>query len=197
MANFSPRELYGGLIRAALPENYIDASDLRQIPDHQGVFLSPKTLTSLIFEINEYVSTTTDAAAVDFHFKDVIAEPDHVYGNLSGPTQVTMAAASLNQYPAYICEGSITSPEVDKNASSALPLEWQQDPQTNDYYTKVYQLVVRLVKYETDLCVRINVPLREMQSQEEATAEEDFAKVMMEKIVATFDVVNFGLFHAA
>ncbi len=49
---------------APLPSDYLDASTLRQIPDHQEVFLSPRTLTSLIFEINQYVApsavTTTN-----------------------------------------------------------------------------------------------------------------------------------------
>ena len=196
MAKYANRRLYGGAITVDLPQDYIDASDLRQVPDHQEVFLSPKTLTSVIFEINQYLNTANDANAVHFHFTDVIAQPDHVNGKLSSPTRVNMANTTLRDFPAYVLEGTIVSPEVDKKAASTLPLDWQQDPQTEDFYTEAYQLVVRMAKYETDLCVRVNVPLREMVSQEDAIKEEDHAKAMMEKIVATMDVKDFGLLGA-
>ncbi|KAL2829000.1 hypothetical protein BDW59DRAFT_40619 [Aspergillus cavernicola] len=59
MATFTSQDLYGGAIKAAIPEGWLDASDLRQIPDHQELFLSPITLSTLIFEINERVSEET------------------------------------------------------------------------------------------------------------------------------------------
>ncbi|KIY02568.1 uncharacterized protein Z520_01033 [Fonsecaea multimorphosa CBS 102226] len=52
---YGARELYGGAMTVQLPVELIDSSDIRQIPDHQEVFLSPTTLTSIIFEINDYV----------------------------------------------------------------------------------------------------------------------------------------------
>ncbi|OAP58932.1 hypothetical protein AYL99_06229 [Fonsecaea erecta] len=52
---YGVRQLYGGAITVELPVDLIDSSDIRQIPDHQEVFLSPTTLTSIIFEINDYV----------------------------------------------------------------------------------------------------------------------------------------------
>jgi Ran-interacting Mog1 protein len=196
MAVFTTRELYGGAITAQLPEDYIDASDLRQVPDHQEVFLSPKTLTSVIFEINQYVKTTNDANAVHFHFNDVIPNEDRLAGDLAAPTQVEMTNPSVKDFLAYFIQGTIVSPEADKKAPSTLPIDWQQNPETKDVLTKAYQLVVRMAKYETDLCIRINVPLKEMLAQEDASKEEDYVKGMTEKIVATFDVKDFGLFGA-
>ncbi|KAJ9604045.1 hypothetical protein H2200_011568 [Cladophialophora chaetospira] len=54
-ARYAVRELYGGAMKVELPVELIDSSDIRQVPDHQEVFLSPTTLTSIIFEINTYV----------------------------------------------------------------------------------------------------------------------------------------------
>ncbi|RMZ77334.1 hypothetical protein DV737_g4363, partial [Chaetothyriales sp. CBS 132003] len=195
MAGFSTRELYGGAITSELPRDYIDASSVRQVPDHQEVYLSPKQLTSLIFEINQYVAAGNDADAVQLHFNDVIAQPDHLDGQASAPRLISLARASVKGFPAYIIQGTIVSPEIDKSAS-ALPVEWQQNPKTKDYFTKVLVVVVRLAKYGADLCVRINVPLREL-SPEQATAEDQHASEIIEKIVSTLDVKDFGLFGAA
>ncbi|ETI29501.1 hypothetical protein G647_01954 [Cladophialophora carrionii CBS 160.54] len=56
-ATYGVRQLYGGALTVELPVELIDSSDIRQIPDHQEVFLSPTTLTSIIFEINTHIST--------------------------------------------------------------------------------------------------------------------------------------------
>jgi hypothetical protein len=194
MSDLVSKELYGGAMKVELPKDFIDASDLRQVPDHQEVFLSPKTLTSLIFEINEYVHKENDAQASVFHFRDVISEDDDLAEELPSPIQIAMSKDSLKAFPAYVLQGGIISPEINKKASSALPVEWQQTPQMNKWLTKVYQLVVRMHEYKTDLCVRLNVPTKEMSSQEEVEKEENFAKAMVQKIVETLDVTDFGLF---
>ena len=192
MADFSMRELFGGAIISRLPKDFIDASDLRQIPDHQEVFLSPKTLTSIIIEINQYVPTHDDPAAVHFHFKDVMPATDRLESDLAAPTPVTMSA--MRDFPTYFLEGTIIELEIDKKASNALPVEWQQTPATKEVKTRVYQLVVRLKKYGTDLCVRINVPLKELEPQGKVKEEEDYAKCIVEDIVKSLEVKDFGLF---
>ena len=52
---FGRRELYGGAITATLPDQSIllDASDLRQVPDHQEVFLARTSLMSVVVETNQ------------------------------------------------------------------------------------------------------------------------------------------------
>jgi hypothetical protein len=193
MASFGNRELFGGAITVQLPTTMIDSSDIRPIPDNEEVFLSNTTLTSLIFEINEYVKQP-DPAALYLHFTDVIAPPDRLEGEFDAPIKPTMSTNSLKDFPAYLVTGSIVSPEIDKKASSTLPVEWQQTPQTTDYLTKCYQLVVRMEKYGTDLVARLNVPYKELVEKEAIEAEEAVAKGIMEKIIATIDIKDFGLF---
>uniref|UniRef100_A0A0K3CEM9 Ran-interacting Mog1 protein n=1 Tax=Rhodotorula toruloides TaxID=5286 RepID=A0A0K3CEM9_RHOTO len=49
------RQLYGGAITTTIPPSFIDASDLRQVPDTQEVFLAPDSDLSLITEVLELV----------------------------------------------------------------------------------------------------------------------------------------------
>lgn len=196
MVVYASKALYGGAIAIALPQDFIDVSDLRQVPDHQEVFLSPTNLTSITFEINQYVEKQNDTAAVHFHFEDVIAGSDRVAQKLGEPTKVTMSKPSLEAFPAYLLQGGILAPEIDADAPSNLPVEWQQSPQMKELLTQVLQLVIRMEKYETDLCLRIDMPMKEMLSQDAVKKEEIFVKEMMERVVATLEVKDFGLFGA-
>jgi hypothetical protein len=193
MATFETRELYGGAITASIPSTYIDASDIRQIPDHQEVFLSNATLSSLIFEINEFVKQP-DPAALYFHFTDVIAPPDRLAENLDAPTKVSLASETFKTFPAYLVQGSIVTPEIDRKAPSNLPVEWQQTPETKNVLTTCYQVVIRMEKYGTDFCVRMNVPQKELFEDSDKEAEGALAKEIIGKIVETLDVKDFGLF---
>ncbi|KEF62280.1 uncharacterized protein A1O9_00252 [Exophiala aquamarina CBS 119918] len=244
-ATYGLRELYGGAITVQLPVELIDSSDLRQIPDHQEVFLSPSSLTSIIFEINNYViapdpvttsttttstasgivttSTTTavfsdaditaehdtDLAAAAYHFTDVISLPDTLASPLGLAQKITMASPSLDKFPAYVLPGTIISyepvrrpgpgqnqpplPPPANPADSASPST--TNPPAASSLEHQQQLLIRLQPYETDLCVRINIPMKEIANDEnELKHEERFASEILEHIVATLDVKDFGLF---
>ncbi|CAL5874435.1 uncharacterized protein PFLUO_LOCUS8731 [Penicillium psychrofluorescens] len=55
MAQFADQDFFGGTIRGVVPQGWIDGSTLREVPDHQELFLSPTTLSTLIIEINQRV----------------------------------------------------------------------------------------------------------------------------------------------
>ncbi|EXJ85128.1 hypothetical protein A1O3_05803 [Capronia epimyces CBS 606.96] len=230
-SSYATRGLFGGAMRVQLPVELIDSSDLRQVPDHQEVFLSPTTLTSIIFEINDYVeqsdlpssqhpttttttttrpdgttttTTTTvvngnaaretaesDAEAAQHHFTDVISPPDTLAAPLPRPQQVRLQSPSLAAYPAYILAANIrsydTAHRAPQTASSPNPLQ---------SLVHQIQLLVRIQDYATDLCVRINVPLKELADHSQAAAEAAFARDVLARVVATLDVVEFDLFGA-
>ncbi|KAJ5482894.1 hypothetical protein N7539_006340 [Penicillium diatomitis] len=56
MAHITTKDFFGGAIRGIVPHRWIDGSDLREVPDHQELFLSPDTLSTFIIEINQRVS---------------------------------------------------------------------------------------------------------------------------------------------
>jgi hypothetical protein len=50
--------------------------------------------------------------------------------------------------------------------------------------------------YDTDLCVRINVPLKELSAEDDGKVarEEMFAEEVMGRVVRTLDLRDEGLF---
>ncbi|KAI2851739.1 hypothetical protein CBS11350_946 [Aspergillus niger] len=64
---YTSQPLYGGAIKGLIPKGWLDASNLRQIPDHQELYLSPTTLSTLIYEINEYVPDSTSQETLSKH----------------------------------------------------------------------------------------------------------------------------------
>lgn len=199
MAHFTTILLYGGAILCPVPTTYIDSSTLREIPSHQEVFLSPTTLTSIIIEINQHeTSTTSDIDAAIYHFRDVVDTAD-VVSESTQPVAVTMRKESLARFPALMMSGMVVSKEkVDSNLNSGtvLPAEWEQTPsvQMVEVQTMMYQLLVRMEKVGTDLCVRINVPLKEFEG-EAGEKEMAFGRECLEWMVERLDVKDFGLFE--
>ncbi|RAH72249.1 Ran GTPase-binding protein MOG1, partial [Aspergillus aculeatinus CBS 121060] len=67
MPTYTPQPLYGGAIQGIIPQGWIDASTLREIPDHQELYLSPTTLSSLIIELNQPVPNPVAQATLRAH----------------------------------------------------------------------------------------------------------------------------------
>lgn len=72
------QRLFGGAIELELPDGMFSASSLRQIPDHQEVFLHQSFVnTSLILEILEGMSVGTDLMTAGMtHWEDLAADND-------------------------------------------------------------------------------------------------------------------------
>ncbi|RAL03758.1 Ran GTPase-binding protein MOG1 [Aspergillus ibericus CBS 121593] len=171
MTTYTPQPLYGGAIKGLIPENWIDASTLRQIPDHQELYLSPTTLSTLIYEINEYVPTNTsletltqyphllpstqqpsqtpeeekeflDRAAVIYHLLDLLDEGDDL-AILAPPTRVTLGGRGMEgRGRGYM--GCVEFRSKSRNGQGIG--------------TKCWFLVVRLEEQGSDLVVWGNVP---------------------------------------
>ena len=108
-----------------------------------------------------------------------------------------MHSPSLSKFPAYSMSGiSKETVKSKPNPSSLLPPEWEHTPtsQTVDVQIVMYQLLVRMKSVETDLCVRINVPLKEFEG-EAGKKEMGFGEECLRKMVQSLDVRDFGLFE--
>jgi Ran-interacting Mog1 protein len=232
MSSFSTRDLYGGAITAQLPTDFLDASDLRQVPDHQEVYLSPRTLTSAVLEINQYISSpcptvsqtgvdpfliapappkaggsangaeaganlnlnNDNAAAALYHLRDLV-DPKDTLTLISTPKSVQMQRPSLAGLPAFIVRGRVSTRETKGRVPSVLPEEYQHAPDVEvQTSTTIRLLLVRIEAKGTDLCVAVNVPWKELEEGKGVEEEEGFADAVLENVVKSLDVRDFGLF---
>ncbi|EAW06872.1 Ran GTPase-binding protein MOG1 [Aspergillus clavatus NRRL 1] len=133
MTSFSEYAFYGGAIQGAIPTGWVDGSTLREVPDHQELFLSPSTLSNLILEINQRVTQeqalsaldeqsalrggipatpeTIDKAAAIYHLRDLCDEDDQLQVVLA-PAAVSMARIPASR--AYKGVVQITSPKQQR-----------------------------------------------------------------------------------
>lgn len=68
-----PVSLFGGAITTALPPTFADVSEIRQVPDHQEVWLDRDGFTSVVVEVLERVEKA-DEEALQFHLSDLVEE---------------------------------------------------------------------------------------------------------------------------
>eukprot|EP00919_Chromeraceae_sp_WS-2016_P006735 GHVR01015840.1.p1 GENE.GHVR01015840.1~~GHVR01015840.1.p1 ORF type:complete len:128 (-),score=13.06 GHVR01015840.1:263-646(-) len=69
-------KLYGGALESALVGDFLDSSKIREIPDHQEVFIWKDNSSSLIFEIVNYESQVNDLNAAQHFFSDYVDSED-------------------------------------------------------------------------------------------------------------------------
>ncbi|KAJ5898860.1 hypothetical protein N7495_003604 [Penicillium taxi] len=191
MAEFKNQEFFGGSIRGVVPKNWIDASTLREIPDHQELFLSPSTLSNLIIEINQRVSAEdalstfatlsqqqptlaaedsaasatpnfVDKAAALYHLNDLCDEGDSMQV-VTLPQRVSPGRLAATAPP-----GSQVT--MYKGVVLFLNAPRQRGGQfapvsATNQPTKLtcHYLIVRLESQETDLLVFSNVPHEEFE----------------------------------
>lgn len=150
---------------------------------------------------------TSDLAAAAHHFTDVITPPDTLGAPLPPARPVIMGKPSLAQAPAYALAGTITTYETRRlgNHPSAAPSVQPTSSPSNSSLVHQLQLLIRLPRYSTDLCVRINVPTKlvtgpgngsdvSSANQLDVEREEAFAVQLLHKIISSLDVLQFGLF---
>ncbi|KAB8224736.1 hypothetical protein BDV33DRAFT_199408 [Aspergillus novoparasiticus] len=220
MTTYTPRDFYGGAIKGLIPQNWVDASNVREIPSHQEVYLSRTTLTSQITEINQRVTDSEtssldtlinaqlrtyqldpDAKAALYHVHDLCDEDDKLE-IVTAPTRVI-----LKKFPAgvvgYRGVVRVVSPKASSKAGSrvgsgiggAVAGSSAEGELTST--VTLWYLVVRLVEQETDLVVFVNVPREEFEKAGDLRgleAEERLAEGLIDGLVEGLEVVDWGLF---
>ncbi|KAE8356885.1 hypothetical protein BDV28DRAFT_126351 [Aspergillus coremiiformis] len=187
MPTYTTRAFYGGAIKGPTPENWLDASDVREIPDHQEVFLSRTTLTTQIIEINEFVDQGADDAAALYHVRDLCDE-DEKLDVVSGPTKVAMGrfAASVSGFRGVVCITGARKGRRGVGSSGDGRLVST---------VSVHYLVVRLPEQGTDLVVLVNVPHEEFEMDLGGLEEEErLARGLIDGLVEELEIVDWGLF---
>ncbi|KAL7411617.1 hypothetical protein BDY24DRAFT_127649 [Mrakia frigida] len=179
--SYSTRPLFGGALTISLPTNLIDASDLRQVPDTQEVFLSPDSDISYIIEILQQVEGDECEAVAKFHFSSLEHDNSSVSSQIlafnappsssSSPTTFSSLPPSPpNQPPLATLKGTQVVPKFGKGAGEEVC---------------IFLGVWRVGGKKTDILLTVNCPEEQLRA---------FGEKVFEEATRSFKVVEWGLF---
>ncbi|KAK0936728.1 hypothetical protein LTR29_011681 [Friedmanniomyces endolithicus] len=137
--------LYGGALTCLLPSTFTDASELRQVPDNQEVYLDSNGYTSLVVEILERVEKGSDREALEWHLKDLVEE--------DGAGEVRVWEVGEGR----VGEMGNTASAFTLLATSP-PSAQHRDRAHEPDFVGIALLLVRLAEQKTDVLVSVNVP---------------------------------------
>jgi hypothetical protein len=159
MVKYETKALYGGAITSTLPQGLLDASDLRQVPDTQEVFLNPSENTSnyeelvkddsIIFDLMEALETKNAVDALKEHFAEISTLND----NESNWKLLNVQEFQLD----------VSGPESAVLGFGLEPaLKWgrSEEPTGENHLKPTLVLVlglVRLSKVKTDVLITYNI----------------------------------------
>ncbi|KAH9934884.1 Mog1p/PsbP-like protein [Fomitopsis serialis] len=173
------RELFGGAITTTLPTSLIDASDLRQVPDTQEVFLYPDAGISIIVEVLQCVDAEQTADIVKLHFESLVHDNDAVENKIIEVSQLS-GESSGNRTPLPIV---LSGTQLVRKFNHTHPDE-----------LRILLAVYRIQDKNVDLVLSMNIP---MKTSDGATITGDQFAVAQETFslaARSLRIVDYGLF---
>ncbi|RHZ57324.1 hypothetical protein Glove_390g18 [Diversispora epigaea] len=188
MAN---KELFGGAITTYIPENFIDVSDIREVPDNQEVFVNIDTDQSIIIEILQYVGDLNeDEKAIRHHFASIASDNNaEEYNSIQQIiTLTTSDVPNLSlEISKYLLSGQQTISKFNES-----------DPNSRNL-VNIFMALFRLPNIETDIVITYNIPiLIGITSSSKQIAQEGNLHEGMEvfkRILVNFEIKNWELFN--
>ncbi|KAG5518073.1 hypothetical protein PMAC_003259 [Pneumocystis sp. 'macacae'] len=165
MANL--RHLFGGAITAYIPEDFIDASQFRQIPDHQEVLVNVNDERSIMIEILEFASVD-DIDVAKFHFNILAKDNEAEESLILNTSHIHLES----KHTVYLLEGiqkvfkynkRITNENGEISCISSMP------------YVVILLSVIRLHEKSTDIVITINIPFSEIQNPNSFFKDSEFS----------------------
>ncbi|OWO99334.1 hypothetical protein B2J93_442 [Marssonina coronariae] len=187
MTRYTSTPLFGGALIVDLPSSFADVSTIRQVPDHQEVYLDKDGFTSIIFDITERVGVpgtgpAVDGAALTTHLEDIVDSDDDT-------VKVWNTSNTHENTPAYTLIATQTPP----------PKPGSKSPD----FTAIVLTLIRLESESTDILITINVPhIKGEYTVEEVDMQMGKQGKLIEsavehaaKIWETFKIKDWGLFN--
>ncbi|KAF8319274.1 Mog1p/PsbP-like protein [Clavulina sp. PMI_390] len=174
------RELFGGAITVELPDGLIDASDLRQIPDTQEVFLTPDSDVTYIIEILESVNAKDLIEATKFHFESLAHDNDASSSSIES-VEISDTTRELPQPTPYILQGS----QLVRKYNRPTPDQVQ-----------ILLALFRVDGHNSDIVLTLNAPVQSSNAEVKTISSGDWITIAhaFHQAVKTFTIVDFGLF---
>lgn len=196
---YSERPLFGGAIASTFPVRFQDVSNVRQVPDHQEVFVDPARDESLIFELLELKQDVADNGSATWFLQDLANEQD-AEGTMLIEQSGVVEAPGLSFR---------TLPAIITTAVGQMAISKGRQGREAQNLVKVYLANVRLKEVTTDILITAYEPivinsLSESASTVGAGVAVPAAQVgcmpmaeVFKLAVSTFKVNDWRLFGAA
>ncbi|XP_016456872.2 uncharacterized protein LOC107780806 [Nicotiana tabacum] len=143
------RALFGGAISSTFPLRFQDVSNVRQVPDHQEVFVDPARDESLIIELLDLKVDVADSGSATWFLQDLANEQD-----AEGTTIIEQSAVFEATGLCYR-----NTPAVISTAVGQMAVSKGRQGREAQNLVKVYLANLRLKEVGTDILVTAYEPL--------------------------------------
>jgi len=169
--------LFDGAITIELPTGLVDASDLRQVPDTQEVFLATDSDVSVVIEILERVAPDEPDQVAKFHFDSLAHDNEAVSSVVEVINTPTVQPSPL---VLSVLQGIQVVPKFNRTRSDTV---------------KILLAVYRVLDKRIDLVLTFNIPIQ-AEKAGSAVDEAGLKKWVeaFEGAVSSFKIVDYGLF---
>ncbi|KAI0303417.1 Mog1p/PsbP-like protein [Multifurca ochricompacta] len=178
MRNLKKKALFGGAITAEFPEDFIDVSRLRQVPDNQEVYLSRDLDVSIVLETLERVPPSDSTEAATFHF-DSIAQDNEAL------------SSSIDEIL------TIPNDRGDKTPSVTI-LRGRQGVKkfnrSSEDDVRIFLALYRVEEKGVDLVLSLNFPINLHDGVIRGEEQYMFADQVFRSIATSLHIINFDLF---
>ncbi|TFK42899.1 hypothetical protein BDQ12DRAFT_758590 [Crucibulum laeve] len=172
------RQLFGGAITADATPNLIDASDVRQVPDTQEVFMYPDSSISIVVEILQRAEPSHYDDAIRFHFDSLAHDNDAQSAEIDAVSQVPNERGDGTP-SATILSGV----QSVKKFNRAIPDK-----------VRIFMALYRVDSKRIDVVVTFNVPTKAIDGGAVNAEGLQKANADFDEFVRSFRIVDFGLF---
>ena len=159
--------LYGGAMLADMPKSFADASQFREVPDHQEVWVDTSSDRSVIIEILEK-KDVPDEEAMEFFLADLAAFNDAKESKL-----LSTRSASPEEVPHLNCR-------VFLALGQQMAAKFQEE---DVHPVTIHAAVLRLPEVDTDILITLNDP----EASDESSG-------ILAQLLKTFRIADWQLF---
>ncbi|CAG8504106.1 9503_t:CDS:2 [Paraglomus brasilianum] len=144
------RSLFGGAISTYIPPNFIDVSDIRQVPDNQEVYADVDTDQSIVVEILQLAQEASDDDAAKFHF-DSLAHDNDAEGYSTMHQTIPLTPSDV--------PGLLPTARMSFLTGQQQVAKFRENEPEARNLVNIFLAVFRLHEYETDIVITHNIPI--------------------------------------
>ncbi|TFK72518.1 Mog1p/PsbP-like protein [Pluteus cervinus] len=180
MSTFVTRELFGGAITASTVADLVDASDLRQVPDTQEVFMYSDSTISIVVEILERVEPSDDYEAARFHFASLAHDNDAAKSDVHESSIIPHDRVGDLTPPAIVLRGRQEVTKFNRRITDTVD---------------ILMALYRVQDHNIDIVVTFNLPVETADAQGAADpAQRAEATSHFDVFARSLRINDFNLF---